>query len=196
MVSYPGYWRNTELVVTWPEQSARLEVPRFASARKAKFAVLQIRMPAAGFCEWQAREDARYPSGPAPRRLALVNSRARSLVALLLITLGVRLKNARRRTNEQRAVIMRAQYRITVGQTQEGSHQAPHGARSKLDVLKAALLTLLVLSSVIGVFLAAFVLGSIIASVLLILIAISAIALVVRRFVLKFRRGQTTRAHD
>jgi hypothetical protein len=40
------------------------------------------------------------------------------------------------------------------------------------------------------------VLGSIIASVLLILIAISAIALVVRRFVLKFRRGQTTRAHD
>jgi hypothetical protein len=125
-----------------------------------------------------------------------VNSRARSLVALLLITLGVRLKNTRLRTNEQRAVIMRAQYRITIGQTQEGSHQALRGPRNKLELLKAALLTLLVLSSVIGVFLAAFVLGSIIASVLLILIAISAIALVVRRFVLKFRRGQTTRAHD
>jgi protein-S-isoprenylcysteine O-methyltransferase Ste14 len=91
---------------------------------------------------------------------------------------------------------MKAQYRITIGQTQEGSHQAPHGPRNKLELLKASLLTLLALSSVIGVFLAAFVLGSIIASVLLILVAISAIALVVRRFVLKFRRSQTTCAHD
>ncbi len=116
--------------------------------------------------------------------------------ALLLVMLGVRLE--RRSSHERSTVqgIVKAQYRITIGQTQEGSHQALHGPRNKLELLKASLLTLLVLSSVIGVFLAAFVLGSIIASVLLILIAISAIAFVVRRLILRFRRGQPIRAPD
>jgi uncharacterized protein (DUF2062 family) len=80
------------------------------------------------------------------------------------------------------------EYKITIGHKGQGSQQARRGPRGKLEILKAALLTLVVLSAIVGVFLAAFVVGSIIASVLLILLVISVMAWVIRRFLLRFRR--------
>jgi hypothetical protein len=87
--------------------------------------------------------------------------------------------------------MMKAEYRISIAQKREGAQQSPGGPRSKLEIIQVALLTLLALSAVIGVFLAPFVLGSIIATVLLILIAISILAWSIRRLSLMFKRGQT-----
>jgi heme O synthase-like polyprenyltransferase len=84
---------------------------------------------------------------------------------------------------------MKAEYRITIGHKHEGAQQSR--SRSRLEVVKAVLLTLLALSAVIGMFLAAFVVGSIIASLLLILIGISLVAWTIRRLFLMFRKEQT-----
>jgi hypothetical protein len=81
---------------------------------------------------------------------------------------------------------MKAEYRITIGQKQEGAQH--NGARSTLEVVKAVVLTLLVLSVLIGIFLAAFVAGTIIASILLILIGVSLIGWTVRRLLLGRRK--------
>jgi hypothetical protein len=62
-----------------------------------------------------------------------------------------------------------AEYRITIGSKTSGPGR-PGRPPSKLEALKATLLGLLGLAIVIGIFLAAFVVGSIIASVLLILL--------------------------
>jgi hypothetical protein len=86
---------------------------------------------------------------------------------------------------------MKTEYRITIGQRREGPQQKRRAYGSKLEVVKAVLLTLLALSAVIGVFLAAAVLGSIIATILLILIAIALVILAIRRLFLLFKRGQT-----
>ena len=86
---------------------------------------------------------------------------------------------------------MKAEYRITIGQKREGAPQAQRGPRSKLEIVKAAFLTLLALSAIIGVFLAAFVLGSLIATVLLILITVSIVIWLIRQLFVMFKRGQT-----
>jgi uncharacterized protein (DUF2062 family) len=62
------------------------------------------------------------------------------------------------------------EYRITIGsRTGGGAH--PSRPPGKFEVLKAALLGTLGLAVIIGIVIAAFVVGSIIASVLLILLA-------------------------
>lgn len=86
---------------------------------------------------------------------------------------------------------MKAEYRIVIGQKRDGSGPLPHAPRSKLDLIKAWLLALLLLSAVVGLFLAAFVLGSIIATALVILAAVGIVVWSVRRLFLKFKRGTT-----
>jgi len=83
---------------------------------------------------------------------------------------------------------MRAEYRITIGHKRENAQNTR--PRSTLEVIRAIVLTLLALSLVIGIFLAAFVVGSIIASILLILIGISLVAWTVRRIILRFRKEE------
>lgn len=81
---------------------------------------------------------------------------------------------------------MKAEYRITIGQKQEGpGYSRP---RSWLATVKAAVLALLVLSVITGILIAAFVLGSIIATVLLVLIACSAVVWLVRRLFWEAKR--------
>ena len=80
---------------------------------------------------------------------------------------------------------MRTEYRITIGHKPE--HAQNTRPRRTLEVVRAVVLSLLALSLVIGIFLAVFVVGSIIASILLILIGISLVAWTVRRIILKFR---------
>ena len=82
------------------------------------------------------------------------------------------------------------EYRITIGRKPGGSDQRPPRPQSKLQLLKAGLLTVLALSAVIGIFLAAFVVGSVIASLLLILLAASLIIWLIRRIFLSLKRGQ------
>lgn len=79
-----------------------------------------------------------------------------------------------------------AEYRITIGSKTSGSGRSarPPG---KLEVLKAALLGILGLAAVIGVVLAAFVVGSLIASVLLIVLAIVLIVWLANRVFLKLK---------
>jgi hypothetical protein len=81
-----------------------------------------------------------------------------------------------------------AEYRIVIGSKTSGSGRPPR-LPGKLAALKAVLLGLLGLAVVIGIVLAAFVIGSLIASVLLILVAIALIIWVVRRLLLKFQRS-------
>jgi uncharacterized membrane protein len=83
-------------------------------------------------------------------------------------------------------------YRIIIGNRREDSEsrQPPKG-RGKLQILKAGILTFLALSVVVGIFLAAFVVGSIIASVLLVLVAVAIIAAPIRGLYLKFRDQKT-----
>ena len=81
-------------------------------------------------------------------------------------------------------------YKITIGRQQDGSDQRPPRPQSKLQILKAGLLTLLALSAVIGILLAAFVVGSVIASLLLILLAAALIIWFVRRIFLSLKRGR------
>ena len=83
---------------------------------------------------------------------------------------------------------MRTEYRISIGHKSENAQNTR--PRSTLEAVRAIVLTLLALSLVIGIFLAAFVVGSIIASILLILIGISLFAWTVRRIILKFRKGE------
>jgi uncharacterized membrane protein YfcA len=80
-----------------------------------------------------------------------------------------------------------AEYRITIGGRRQDSQQGGHRPRGRLEVLKAAVFTVLSLSAVVGILLAAFVVGSIIASLLLILIAVSVIAWAIRYLSSKFR---------
>jgi len=80
------------------------------------------------------------------------------------------------------------EYRITIGQKRGNSDQSTSRTRSKLELLKASVLTLLALSAVVGIFLAALVVGSIIASLLLILIAAFIVILLIRRVLRSFRR--------
>jgi hypothetical protein len=77
---------------------------------------------------------------------------------------------------------MKAEYRLTIGERPEGSDRKPR-KMGKLATVKAAMLALLVLSVVIGVFLAAAVLGSIIATALVVLVGISVVAWSIRRIV-------------
>jgi uncharacterized protein (DUF2062 family) len=83
------------------------------------------------------------------------------------------------------------EFRITIGSKGSGSGPNLRRPQSKLELLKAVILTLLALSAVIGILLAAFVVGSIIASLLLILLAVSILVWLIRRFFLTLRREQT-----
>jgi hypothetical protein len=80
-----------------------------------------------------------------------------------------------------------AEYRITIGSKASGSGPSARPP-TKLEVLKAALLGLLGMVIVIGIVLAAFVVGSVIASVLLILLAVVLIVWATRRLLLNLKR--------
>lgn len=80
------------------------------------------------------------------------------------------------------------EYRISVGRKAEGSGGPPSQTRGKLQLIKAGILTLLALSAIIGIFLAAFVIGSVIASILLILFGVSLLVWLIRRLFLRFGR--------
>ena len=82
------------------------------------------------------------------------------------------------------------EYRISIGTKREGSSQGSRQSQNKLQLLKAAVLTVLALSVIIGIFLAAFVVGSVIASVLLIVSGLSMIVWLIRRLFLRFARTQ------
>lgn len=79
------------------------------------------------------------------------------------------------------------EYRITIGSKTSGPSR-PGRPPSKLEVLKATLLGLLGLAIVIGIFLAAFVVGSIIASLLLILLGGVLVVWGVRYLLRKLKR--------
>jgi protein-S-isoprenylcysteine O-methyltransferase Ste14 len=81
---------------------------------------------------------------------------------------------------------MKAEYRITIGGKQQGSQSARPAA--KLEIVKAAFVTLLALSVIVGVCLATFVVGSVIAIALLILLAISILAWLIRWLFLFIRK--------
>lgn len=82
------------------------------------------------------------------------------------------------------------EYRISIGGKQEGPGQGSRQPRDKLQLLKAAVLTVVALSAIIGIFLAAFVIGSVIASLLLILFGVSLMVWLIRRLFLRFARTQ------
>lgn len=82
------------------------------------------------------------------------------------------------------------EYRISVGRKAERSGGPSSQPRSKLQLLKACVLTLLALSAIIGIFLAAFLIGSVIASLLLILFAVSLLVGLIRYLFLRFVRTQ------
>jgi hypothetical protein len=84
------------------------------------------------------------------------------------------------------------EYRISIGPKPSGSGPNPRRPQSKVELLKAVILTLFALSAVIGILLAAFVVGSIIASLLLILLAVSVLVWLIRRLFLTLRREQRT----
>src|SRR6266852_3026577 len=66
------------------------------------------------------------------------------------------------------------EYRISIGRKRENDGQGARQPQNKLQLLKAAVFTVLALSAIIGIFLAAFVIGSVIASILLILFGVPA----------------------
>jgi len=80
------------------------------------------------------------------------------------------------------------QYKITIGRRLDDSGGKPHQPLSKLQIVKAWILTLLALSVIVGVFLTAFIIGSAIASVLLVLIALSLLIFVIRSLFKMFAR--------
>ncbi len=82
------------------------------------------------------------------------------------------------------------EYRISIGRKRDGPGQGPRQSKNKLQFLKAGLLTVLALSAIIGIFLAAFVIGSVIASLLLILFGVSLMVWLIRRLFLRFVRTQ------
>ena len=82
------------------------------------------------------------------------------------------------------------EYKITIGRPPDASDQRPPRPQSKLQILKAGLLTFFALSAVLGILLAAFVVGSVIASLLLILLAAALIIWFVRRIFLSLNRGR------
>jgi protein-S-isoprenylcysteine O-methyltransferase Ste14 len=82
------------------------------------------------------------------------------------------------------------EYRISIGKRTTGSAGQPPQPQGKLQILKATILTLLALSAIIGVFLAAFVIGSVIASILLILFGVSLLVWLIRGLFLRFARTQ------
>ena len=84
-------------------------------------------------------------------------------------------------------------HKIIVWKLPEGSSQHSGLRQNKLQLLRAGVLTFFALSVVIGIFLAAFVVGSIIASLLLILFALSILAGLVRYLFVWFGRGQRNR---
>jgi len=80
------------------------------------------------------------------------------------------------------------EYKITIGRKIAHSRERSHQPQTKLQFLKACVLTLLALSVIIGVFLTAFVIGSAIASVLLILLGLSLLFSLVRLLFQRFAR--------
>ena len=82
------------------------------------------------------------------------------------------------------------EYRISIGRKRENDGQGARQPQNKLQLLKAAVLTVLALSAIIGIFLAAFVIGSVIASILLILFGVSLLVWLIRRLFLRFARTQ------
>jgi protein-S-isoprenylcysteine O-methyltransferase Ste14 len=84
---------------------------------------------------------------------------------------------------------MNAEYRITIGRKPDGPRQNP--TRRKLEVVKAVLISVLLLSVVIGVFLASVVVGTLIASILLILVGIAIGIWTLRWFVMKIKKEFT-----
>jgi hypothetical protein len=80
------------------------------------------------------------------------------------------------------------QYKITIGRRLDDSGGKPHQPLSKLQIVKAWILTLLALSAIVGVFLTAFIIGSAIASVLLVVMALSLLGVLVRRLFKVFTR--------
>lgn len=79
------------------------------------------------------------------------------------------------------------EYRITIDSKSHGP-KLPGQRPSKLEVLKATIIGLLGLALAIGFLLAAFVLGSIIASVLLVLFAVVVVLGVARYIIRKLKR--------
>ena len=82
------------------------------------------------------------------------------------------------------------EYRISIAKKKGGTAGSSSQPQSKFQLLKASILTLIALSAIIGVFLAAFVIGSVIASLLLILFGVSLLVWLIRRLFLRFVRTQ------
>jgi protein-S-isoprenylcysteine O-methyltransferase Ste14 len=81
------------------------------------------------------------------------------------------------------------QYKITIGRKVADSRGPSRQPQTTMQIVKACILTLLVLSVIIGLFLAAFIIGSVIASVLLILVGLSLLLFLVRRLFQKFAQN-------
>jgi hypothetical protein len=80
------------------------------------------------------------------------------------------------------------QYKITIGRKSANSGEGSPQPQTTLQFVKACVLTFLVLSAIIGVFLAAFIIGSAIASVLLVLLGLSLLFFLARRLFQSFAR--------
>jgi len=80
------------------------------------------------------------------------------------------------------------QYKITIGRKTDDSPAGSRRRQTKIQIVKAWVLTLLVLSMIVGVFLTAFVIGSVIASVLLVLIGLSLLGFLIRSLFQTFAR--------
>jgi hypothetical protein len=80
------------------------------------------------------------------------------------------------------------QYKITIGRRPDDSGGKSRQPQSKVQIVKAWILALLGLSVIVGVFLTAFIIGSAIASVLLVLIALSLFGFLIRRLLQVFAR--------
>jgi hypothetical protein len=80
------------------------------------------------------------------------------------------------------------QYKITIGRRLDDSGGKPRQPQSKLQIVKLWILTLLGLSLIVGIFFVAVIIGSAIASVLLILIALSLLVFVIRSLLKMFAR--------
>jgi hypothetical protein len=80
------------------------------------------------------------------------------------------------------------EYRISIGRKVEDSGQEFSHGHHRLQLLKAVILTVVALSAIIGIFLAALIIGSVVASLLLILLGLSMILWLVRWLFLRFAR--------
>jgi len=85
------------------------------------------------------------------------------------------------------------EYRITIGPTGREGGGGPRPPQGKLAVLRMWVITVLLLSAAIGILLSAFLIGSVVASLLLIIVAVFLLFGLLRTLFMKLRR---TRKED